>query len=117
MNAFDDLINKYYVLWCDGKVDSLENKGYRQRLNCFSYCQWDYVPDVNSLMMRIDCPNIPNNVIIICSGGLSDEIIEQIETSRGRRQKVLGMQIFCFKIEKWAHQKQKQLVCAVVNNI
>jgi len=36
-------------------------------------------------MMRIDCPNIPNNVIIICSGGLSDEIIEQIETSRGRR--------------------------------
>lgn len=42
-------------------------------------------------MTRIDSPFIPDNVIVICSGGLSDQIIESIEGSRLRRDKVLGI--------------------------
>ena len=73
----ENLINKYVVLWCDGKVDSFENKMYRDRLNVHSYCQWEYISNVPTLMDRLDDPATSSNVIIICSGSLSEDIISQ----------------------------------------
>ncbi len=29
----ENLVNKYTVLWTDGKVDNMENQGYRDKLN------------------------------------------------------------------------------------
>jgi len=71
----EKLIGKYQVFWCDGKVDNPENEGYRDSFNVHSYCQWDYIANVQDLCDKLDDPKISSNVIIISSGKYSEEII------------------------------------------
>lgn len=56
-------------------------------------------------------------MIIISSGKYSEEIIEQIQSSRVRASKVLGINIFCFKLDRWKHMKDMPIVNDVVNHI
>lgn len=66
---------------------------------------------------RLDDQNTSDNVVIVCSGGLSEEIIDCIDENRRRKSLVLGITIFCFKLPRWIHLKEKPIVNDVVNSI
>ena len=70
------------MFWVDPDIDSLNNRNHISKMNSINFCNWNYMESSSEFFKKLDFPTCTDNVILICVGRNSDELLNGIKAKR-----------------------------------